>query len=255
MTYESNSKGVSDLAKNPVPAHAAVSKNTDSIHVWNQARIRLFRGSVSGCPGPFHSVPHSHLLLSFLILGTYESLGRIWRSKREGNSLGRPPFTLLSETDESAIVDSLERIEETNDVVIVDLEGVAGLMSSYVASSSDLCIVPMRPSALDGDAAGSALKLIQATSRAMKRVIPSAVLITQTDAATTTASHREVIAELDRSDVRRCRVELIRRAPYERVMAEGRTLFELEPSRSVLRAQDNAGALAREIAGMMEVGE
>ncbi len=100
----------------------------------------------------------------------------------------------------------------------------------------------MRPSALDGDAAGSALK----------RTIPSTVLITQTDAAVTTVSHREVIAELDRSDVRRCKVELIRRAPYERVMAEGRTLFELEPSRSVLRAQDNARALAREIAGMME---
>jgi len=184
-----------------------------------------------------------------------QSLGRVWLAKREQNNLGTPPFTLLAETDESAIVDRLEQIEEPNDVVIVDLEGVAGLMSSYVASSSDLCIVPMRPSALDGDAAGSALKLIQATSKTMKRRIPSAVLITQTDAAITTTSHREVIAELDRSGVCRCKVELIKRAPYERVMAEGRTLFELEPSHSVLRAQDNAGALAREITEMMEAAE
>ncbi len=54
----------------------------------------------------------------------------MWRAKREGSNLGPPPFTLLTETDENAIVDRLESIEETSDVVIVDLEGVAGLMSS-----------------------------------------------------------------------------------------------------------------------------
>ena len=109
-------------------------------------------------------------------------------------------------------------------------------MASYAASASDLCIIPMRPSALDGDAAGSALKMIRDAGRAARREVPARILITQTDAAIVTTSHKELLAELDGAGVARLQTELLRRAPFERVMAEGKTLFELTPSKSVAGA-------------------
>lgn len=181
-----------------------------------------------------------------------QSIGRVWMGKRKSAEIGISPFDVVTEINESAIVDRLQELDEKNDVVFVDLEGVAGLMSSYVATSSDLCLIPMRPSALDGDAAGSALKLIRSTSKAMRREIPAYVVITQTDAAIITRSHREVLAELDGASINRCKVELMKRAPYERMMSEGRTLFELEATASVIKARENAMAFATEVVAVVE---
>ena len=139
-----------------------------------------------------------------------------------------------------------------HDLVFVDLEGVAGLMASYAASASDLCIVPMRPSALDGDAAGAALKMIRDAGRAARRTVPARILITQTDAAIVTTSHKELLAELDGAGVERLQTELMRRAPFERVMAEGRTLFELQSSQSVKSAISNTARLGKELAEILE---
>lgn len=125
-------------------------------------------------------------------------------------------------------------------------------MASYAASAADLCLIPMRPSALDGDAAGSALRMIRDAGRAARRVIPARILICQTDAAIMTTSYKELLAELDSAEVPRLRTELTRRAPYERVMAEGRTLFELAPSHSVTNAIANTAHLGKELADILE---
>lgn len=145
-----------------------------------------------------------------------------------------------------------KHLQGEHDLIFVDLEGVAGLMASYAASSADLCLVPMRPSALDGDAAGAALRMIRDAGRAARRMVPARILLTQTDAAIITTSYREVIAELDTAGVPRLRTELVRRAPYERVMAEGRTLFELAPSPSVTSAISNVAHLGKELADILE---
>ncbi len=192
------------------------------------------------------------LKISIVDADPRQSIGRVWKKNREEAGLGPSPFSIYTEIDETMIVERLEEIHSTHDVVFVDLEGVAGLMSSYVATSSDLCLVPMRPSALDGDAAGAALKLIRSTSKAMKRTIPAYVLITQTDAAIVTVSHREVLQELDEVGIHRCKIELMKRAPYERMMSEGKALFELQVTASVLKAHENAMALAQEV---VKIGE
>ena len=181
-----------------------------------------------------------------------QSIARVWLGKRRKEGLGDPPFTVISDPSDSSILDTLEAAESTYDLVFVDLEGVAGLMASYAASASDLCIIPMRPSALDGDAAGAALKMIRDAGRAARRTIPSRILITQTDAAIITTSHRELLAELDGAGVERLQTELIRRAPFERVMTEGKTLFELAPSQSVASAISNTAKLGKELADLLE---
>ena len=70
-------------------------------------------------------------------------------------------------------------------------------------------------SALDGDAAGAALKMIRDAGRAARRTVPARILITQTDAAIVTTSHKELLAELDGAGVERLQTELMRRAPFQ----------------------------------------
>lgn len=181
-----------------------------------------------------------------------QSIARVWLSKRTEEGLGDPPFKVISDPSDSSILDTLEEAGSVHDLVFVDLEGVAGLMASYAASASDLCIIPMRPSALDGDAAGAALKMIRDAGRAARRTVPSRILITQTDAAIVTKSHRELLAELDGAGIERLQTELMRRAPFERVMAEGKTLFELAPSQSVASAISNTAKLGKELADILE---
>lgn len=181
-----------------------------------------------------------------------QSIARVWLDKRAAESLDPPPFKVISDSSDNSILDTLEEAEEQFDLVIVDLEGVAGLMATYAASASDLCIVPMRPSALDGDAAGAALKMIRDSGRAARRTVPTRILVTQTDAAIVTKSHKELLSELDEAGVARLQTELMRRAPFERVMAEGKTLFELVQSHSVASALKNSITLGKELATVME---
>lgn len=181
-----------------------------------------------------------------------QSIGRVWLNKRTEEGLGDPPFTVISDPSDDSILDTLEAAEQVHDLTFVDLEGVAGLMASYAASASDLCVIPMRPSALDGDAAGSALKMIRDAGRAARRSVPARILITQTDAAIITTSHRELLAELDGAGVERLQTELLRRAPFERVMAEGKTLFELTANKSVASAISNTARLGQELADILE---
>jgi chromosome partitioning protein len=184
-----------------------------------------------------------------------QSIARVWLNKRNEDNLGDPPFAVISDPSDSSILDTLEAAADAHDLVFVDLEGVAGLMASYAASASDLCVVPMRPSALDGDAAGSALKMIRDAGRAARRDVPARILITQTDAAIVTTSHRELLAELDEAGIERLQTELLRRAPFERVMAEGKTLFELATNKSVISAISNTARLGQELADILEAQE
>ncbi|TRD15230.1 ParA family protein [Palleronia caenipelagi] len=181
-----------------------------------------------------------------------QSLARVWLSKRELSQLDAPPFHVISDPSDATILDTLDAAREKYDLTFVDLEGVAGLMASYAAAASDACIVPMRPSALDGDAAGAALKMIRDAGRTSRRNIPVRILITQTDAAIMTTSYREIIEELDGAGVPRFQTELMRRAAFERMMAEGKTLFELNTSKAVAGAISNAAVLGQEIADVLE---
>jgi chromosome partitioning protein len=181
-----------------------------------------------------------------------QSIARVWYGKRQEEALPEPTFTVISDSSDDSILDTLEAAGAAHDLIFVDLEGVAGLMASYAASASDLCVVPMRPSALDGDAAGSALKMIRDAGRAARRNVPARILITQTDAAIITTSHKELLAELDAAGVARLQTELLRRAPFERVMAEGKTLFELAASKSVASAISNTARLGQEMADILE---
>jgi len=181
-----------------------------------------------------------------------QAIARVWASNRKENKLGKAPFNVVSQTDEQEILDEIDGCRKKNDITFIDIEGVAGLMAAYVASAADLCIVPMRASALDGDAAGSALKLIASAEKQTKRKIPAYILLAQTEAAIKSRSYFEILSEFREGSVQRFTEELNRRAAFERIVAEGRTLFELEPSKAVTSAVANAARLGTELADILE---
>lgn len=181
-----------------------------------------------------------------------QSIARVWMQKREAAVLAEPPFAVVSDYDDGTILDTLEAARARYDLTFVDLEGIAGLMASYAAAAADACIVPMKPSALDGDAAGAALKMIRDAGKTARRVIPTRILLTQTEAALVSTSYREIIQELDENAVPRFETELVRRAAFERMMAEGKTLFELDQTKAVRGAVSNAAAVGQELAAILE---
>jgi chromosome partitioning protein len=177
------------------------------------------------------------------------SIARVWKTRREEQSGKKANFNITTDTNEETFLDTLDATSSKSDLTIIDLEGVNGLMATYAAAASDLCIVPMRPSILDSDAASQAIRMIRDAGRTSRREIKYKVLITQTDSAIQTTSYREMLEELDSLNVPRFKVELMRRAPFERMMTTGQTLYEMDKTNSVLTALSNATAIAKEVEG------
>jgi|GEM_PF-815341 len=181
-----------------------------------------------------------------------QNLAKIWQNIRDQGGKKAAPFTLLSSIDPDGILDTLEDTQTRFDLAFIDIEGIATVLASYAASASDFCIIPMRPSLWDVMAANDTRRMIKTAGKSVKRDIPSRVLFTQTDAALTTRSHSEIARDLDQANVPRFETELIRRAPFERMVAEGLTLLEMDKTQSVVSATNNAVAIAQELSGILE---
>lgn len=190
---------------------------------------------------------NNKLRVSVLDADPRQSIARVWLKKRSEGNGAPPPFQVHADSGEESFLDSLEGMDQECDLTIVDLEGVNGLMATYAAAASDLCIIPMRPSILDSDAASQAMRMIRDAGRTARREIPVRILITQTDPAIKTHSYSEMLAELDEAKIPRFGAELMRRAPFERMMTTGQTLFEMPETESLKKAIVNARALAKEV--------
>jgi len=176
-----------------------------------------------------------------------QSIARVWLGKRQNGSVGDAPFNISADANETSFLDTLEEISEGTDLTLIDLEGVNGLMATYAAAAADLCLVPMRPSILDSDAASQAIRMIRDAGRTSRREIKYKILISQTDPALQTTSYREMLSELDDANIPRFKAELMRRAPFERMMTTGKTLMEMDRSESVEKAIINVSAIASEV--------
>ena len=176
-----------------------------------------------------------------------QSIARVWLGKRRVGLINTSPFSTVADANENTFLDTLDEVAAKADITFIDLEGVNGLMATYAAAAADLCIVPMRPSILDSDAASQAIRMIRDAGRTSRREIKYKILISQTDPAIQTTSYREMLSELDDAKIPRFRTELMRRAPYERMMTTGKTLFEMDRNESITKAITNARILAKEV--------
>jgi chromosome partitioning protein len=171
---------------------------------------------------------------------------------------GRPgkPFTLtvIADTSEESIIDTIEKAALETAFVIVDLEGTASMMVGYAMSRADLVIIPAQGSHLDASEAAKAIKLVRAQERAFGRTIRYAVLFTRTSAAIRPRTFQSIEAEFVRNQIPMLTTQLHEREAYRAVFSFGGTVGGLDPSQvtNIPAAAENARAFATEVVSLLK---
>lgn len=181
------------------------------------------------------------------------------RPLKHWSSIGPIPdgVHLVTEVDETSILDVIDDLEAKHSFVIVDLEGSANMLVGYAISRSDLVIIPLQGSQLDLNEAGKAIGLVRQQEKAFRRPIPFKVLLTRTSAAIRPATLRHIEGELARNDIPVMNCSLFERDAFRAPFSFGGTLRTLPPGavRNPKPAYENAQAYAKEvIAALKEAG-
>lgn len=156
-------------------------------------------------------------------------------------------ITVIECADENKIMDVIDAEQEKSDVVLVDLEGVASKLNSYVFSMSDLVIVPTGDEQQDVEDAILTLKQIKLDGRASRREIPAKVLFARTKAAVKSRLEKKLNKQM-RANVDCFEAELKTRTAFSSIHNCGGNLDSLPSDVSgVGKAKENAKEIAKEI--------
>lgn len=93
------------------------------------------------------------------------------------------------ETDESAIIDTVNEISTEQDLVLIDVAGFANQAMIYAIGMSDLVIIPSRPAEDDVIEAIRTKQIVQNASKLTRREIPFKVVLTQITSNTLVLKH------------------------------------------------------------------
>jgi chromosome partitioning protein len=149
-----------------------------------------------------------------------------------GGRPGKPPsLTVVADTTEDTIIDTIEKAARETAFVIVDLEGTASMMVGYAMSRADLVIIPAQGSHLDASEAAKAIKLVRAQERAFGRIIRYAVLFNRTIAAIRPRTFQSIEAEFLKNRIPMLRAQLHERDAYRAQFSFGGTLTSWTPPR------------------------
>lgn len=171
---------------------------------------------------------------------------------------GRPgkPFTLtvIADTSEESIIDTIEKAALQTAFVIVDLEGTASMMVGYAMSRADLVIIPAQGSHLDASEAAKAIKLVRAQERAFGKTIRYAILFTRTSAAIRPRTFQSIEAEFIKNNIPMLRTQIHEREAYRAVFSFGGTVANLDSSQvtNISAAAENARAFAAEVVSLLK---
>lgn len=166
---------------------------------------------------------------------------------------GRPEaIEVVASKGERTILDEIEAGRARAPWVLVDCEGIASRLVSYVISQADLVVIPSREQHQDAQAAIDTAAEVARDGRATRREIPVAVVLTQTSAIKDRTA-RHVAQELRSSGLPVLRTEIATRGAYSALWSLGGTLHTLNQSavRSLEPAITNADAYAQEIVGIL----
>jgi chromosome partitioning protein len=177
---------------------------------------------------------------------------KAWHAGRERS------VTVLGGLTDDTIVDAILCERSHADLVIVDNEGVANVMSTRAAALADLVLIPMQASALDAAQAGRAVRMVEAEAKLRARPIAIRTLLTRTSPAVLPRRQKEIEAELRRIGVPMLTTRLHSRAAFEAIFHFRTTLAELDRAKvdGVDKAIANAETLADEITvTLRKIGE
>ena len=149
-----------------------------------------------------------------------------WAGTRRENGRGLP-FQVHARPPVEDIVALIDAQEGEVDYLVVDLEGSRDQVATYALSRTDLCVIPLDGSAMEARQAAQAVKLVQSTSKMIRRPIAHVLLFARTNAAFMTSDERDVRQVLEAGGSPVLAVSLARRAPYTRIFRDALLLGEL----------------------------
>lgn len=160
-------------------------------------------------------------------------------------------ITIISSKGESFVQEEIDRAKEIAPFVLVDLEGVANRLNSFIIAESDLVIIPMGDEQQDAVAAAETIQEVRREGRAHRREIPTAVLFTRTKAAVKSRLARDLNKEM-RGATFCLKTELKDRTAYSSLHNLGGSIHSFDSGVGGLpRALENAAEFANEVADVL----
>lgn len=153
---------------------------------------------------------------------------------------------------EQYIHDEIDRAREDADYTIIDLEGAATRLNTFVMGESDLVIIPMGDEQPDAEGAIETLAQLALESRSMRREIPVRILFCRTQAAVKSRLARSLNAQV-REKIGSFSTELRNRTAYSSLHSIGGTLYEMNPEEvtGINKAIANAELFVEELHNVM----
>ena len=154
---------------------------------------------------------------------------------RSGRVSVLPSLSVIEETAEESLIDTIQSASSVSQFVIVDLEGVASQAATFAISQADLVIIPCGPSYLDAVEAAAVLKVVKACEQMARTpiTIPAAVLLTKTSQAIKPDTLREIERQFDTARTPVYDVRLHTRTAYAAIFSRGVPLHDLDPPGNV----------------------
>ncbi len=161
---------------------------------------------------------------------------------------------VLESGGERSILTEIDESQRKAAFVIIDLEGSASRLTSFAISESDLVLVPSGEEQQDADAAIDTLAEIAMESRARRRNIAAAIVLTRTSAAVKSRLERHIHHELEKSGTL-LTTELHRRTAFSSLHNAGGGLRQLnsEEVNGISKAIQNAQSFASEVVDLLEM--
>ena len=179
-----------------------------------------------------------------------------WRE----NGASRSTINVKGGAREDSIMNMIEEASSDHQFVFVDLEGTASLLVTRAMMFSDLVIVPMQASAVDGRQGARAVEAVRREEKMMQRSnserrLPYRVLLTRTGAvgAPVPSAQRRLEGELATSGVLRFQNTFAERQAFKAMFEQRLTLHEMEHLAvgNLAAAQKNAADVCAELVGIV----
>lgn len=183
-----------------------------------------------------------------------------WRENGQSSS----PIQVVGGAREDTIMHLIDEAAAENQFVFVDLEGTASLLVTRAMAFSDLVLVPMQASAVDGRQAARAVEAVRREEKMMRRSnparkLPYRVLLTRTCApgAPVPSSQRRLEKELAASGVERLVSTFVERQAYKAIFEERLALHEMEGLAvgNLTAARENAATVCAELVSIVRALE
>lgn len=169
---------------------------------------------------------------------------------RWSRKAGKPEGVIvIGGVTEETVSEVIDESAGQTQFVIVDLEGTASVMVAYAMSRSDLVIIPMQGSELDGVEAAKVIGFIRRQEKAYKLSIPYAVLFTKTNPAVRPRTLKALEADFLKQGIPVFSTALHERDAFRAVFSFGGGLASLadKPVGGLKPAAENARALMTEV--------